>query len=245
MYTLAIAAQKGGTGKSTTCHALGAEFSKAGRSVLLVDADPQGDLSLSVTQEQPQKTLYGVLQGAAKISDAIYNCAYGGIIAPGDRLKEKDPIAGREPEQALKRALEAVKKAYDVCIIDTPPQLGLLTITALTAADGVIVPATADRYSLEQLSEFYRTFSGIRQTTNKTLRLLGVIMTRYNGRVGLYQDILAAMQAQAKVYKTKVYLPPVRATSAVTAWQYGCVSKSTAQQDYAALAAQILKDIKK
>lgn len=245
MYTLAIAAQKGGPGKTTTCNALAAAFTKAGRNVLTVDADPQGNLSRSILKEPAENTLFDVLRGTVPTTDAIYKATYGAVIAPGDRLKEKDPIAGREPEQALKKAMEAVKRAYDICIIDTPPQLGLLTIAALTAADGVIIPVNVDRYSLDQLTEFYRTYTGVRQTTNKRLTLLGAIVTRYDNRISIYKDILAAMEAQAKICKTKVYKPPVRHTSKVVNWQYEGVTKCTAQQDYEELAAQILKDIKK
>ena len=244
MYTLAIAAQKGGTGKTTTAQALAAELAKAGHKLLLVDADPQGNLARTLLQEKADNTLYDVLQGTVPATSATYKARYGHIIAPGDALKGKDPITAPEPAYALKRALEGQKRAYDVCIVDTPPNLGQLTVAALTAADGVIVPARPDRYSIDGLQELHRTCSAIRQSTNKRLQLLGVIVTQYNSRVNLCKDILAALEAQAKILHTKVYLPPVRYTAAVTGWQYEGISKCTAQQDYEALAAQIMADMK-
>ena len=245
MYTLAIAAQKGGTGKTTTAQALAAEFTKAGYNLLLVDADPQGNLSRSLLQEKANYTLYDVLQKDAPTASAIYKARYGHIMAPGDGLKGKEPIIDAQPAYAIKTALEGQKRAFDVCLIDTPPNLGQLTVAALTAADGVIVPARPDRYSIDGLQELHRTYTAIKQSTNKRLQLLGVIVTQYASRVNLCKDILAALETQAKLLHTKVYLPPVRYTSAVVGWQYeGVTGKSTAQQDYEQLAAQILKDIK-
>lgn len=244
MYTLAIAAQKGGTGKTTTAAALAAELSKAGYNLLMVDADPQGNLSRTLLQEKAESTLYDVLQGSVPATNATYKARYGHIIAPGDALKGKDPITGPEPAHALKRALEGQRRAYDVCIVDTPPNLGQLTVAALTAADGVIVPARPDRYSLDALQELHRTCTAIRQSTNKRLQLLGVIITQFNSRANLCKDILSALEAQSKILHTKVYLPPVRYAAAVTGWQYEGITKCTAQQDYETLCTQIMADMK-
>lgn len=244
MYTLAMATEKGGTGKTSSCLALGAELHKAGYKVLYVDCDPQGNLTRTLLQEKADNTLYNVLQGKVPATSATYSARTGAIIPSEEALKGKDPITVPEPAQALKRALEGQRRAYDVCILDCPRSLGQLTIAALTAADGVIVPARTDRYSIDGLQDMYRTCAGIRQSTNKRLQLLGVIVTQYNARVNLCKDILAALEAQAKVLHTKVYLPPVRMCAAVTGWQYEPISKCTAQQDYEALAAQIMADMK-
>lgn len=245
MYTLAITAQKGGPGKTTTALALGALMHKAGHRILFIDADPQGNLSSSLLQEEATNTLYDVLNGSIPITSATYAGLYGPVIAPGDRLKEKDPIQGSQPEYALKRALEAIKRgAYDVCIIDSGPQLGLL-VANMTAADGLIIPTRPDRYGLDMLPEIYRTYSTVKAATNKRLQMLGILITQYNGRVNLCRDILAALEAQARILHTKVYQPPVRFTMGVTAWQYGeFTERSTAGQDYAELATRIMEDMK-
>lgn len=244
MYTLAIATQKGGTGKTTTAAALAAELTKAGYNLLVVDADPQGNLSRTMLQDQAENTLYDVLQNRVPAASATYKARYGHIIAPGDGLKGKDPITDPEPAYALKRALEGQKRAYDICIIDCPPNLGQLTVAALTAADGVIVPARPERYSIDGLRELERTCHAIRQSTNKRLQLLGVIITQYQQQVVLQQGIVSALGVQARALRTKVYQPPVRFTATVGKWQYEGVTRCTAQQDYAELTAQILADMK-
>lgn len=244
MYTLAVATEKGGTGKTTTAQALGAELFKAGHSVLYVDCDPQGNLTRTLLQEEAQHTLYDVLQGRVPATGATYKARTGHIIPSEEALKGKDPITGQQPAYALKTALEGQRRAYDVCILDCPRSLGQLTIAALTAADGVIVPARPDRYSIDGLQDMARTCSAIRQSTNKRLQMLGVVITQYNGRVNLNKDILAALEAQAKILHTKVYLPPVRYAAAVTAWQYEGITRCTAAQDYEELARQIMADMK-
>ena len=244
MYTLAIATEKGGTGKTTTAQALGFELSKAGHSVLYVDCDPQGNLTRTLLQEKAEHTLYDVLQERVPAASATYTARTGAIIPSEEALKSKDPITAQQPAYALKTALEGLKRAYSVCILDCPRSLGQLTVAALTAADGVIVPARPDRYSIDGLQDMHRTCTAIRQSTNKRLQILGCIVTQFNSRVNLCKDILAALEAQAKILHTKVYTPPVRYAAAVTAWQYEGVTRCTAAQDYEVLARQIMADMK-
>ena len=216
MYTLTVSCQKGGTGKTTTAVAVGAELSRAGYRVLFVDCDAQANMT------------------KAEI-EAPFT---GGKLAP---------LYGSEPEYRIKRALQAVENDFDVCIIDTAPTLGEMTIAALVAADGVIVPVRADRYSLYGLQDFHNTFMTVKeQTTNRAVKLLGVVITQYSGRSSLARDIADAIRDQAKKLKTKVYEPPVRSTISATEWQYtGYTVGSTAQKDYAVIAQQIISDIKK
>ena len=228
---------------------MGAELNKAGYRVLFVDCDPQANLTRAELEKPPQFGLYDVLRGTHKTADAITAGRNGHILPSDGRMAQGGklaPLHGTEPEYRLKRALRAVADQYDVCIIDTAPTLGELTIAALIAADGVVVPVRADRYSLYGLQDFFSTFQTVReQTTNTNVNLLGIILTDYSGRSTLARDVADAIRQQAKTLKTKVYEPPIRHTVAAVEWQYeGHTAGSTAARDYAEITAQIIKDAK-
>ena len=250
MYTLTVTCQKGGTGKTTTALAVGAELDKAGYRVLFVDTDQQANLTRTQLEKPFTVGLYDVLTDK-KISTAqgITDSRNGHILPSDSRMGQGgkySPLYGSEPEYRLKNALQAVADQYDVCIIDTPPTLGELTIAALTAADGVIVPTRADRYSVYGVQELYQTFQTVKQqTTNHSVKMLGVVVTQYNGRATLARDVLETLKDQARKLGTKVYEPPIRATIAATEWQYlGYQGTSTAARDYAEITQQLITDMK-
>lgn len=251
MYTLTVSCQKGGTGKTTTAVAVGAELSRAGYRVLFVDCDAQANMTKAEIEAPFTVGLYDVLTNRkTKTTDGIVASRNGYILPSDTRMAQGGklaPLYGSEPEYRIKRALQAVENDFDVCIIDTAPTLGEMTIAALVAADGVIVPVRADRYSLYGLQDFHNTFMTVKeQTTNRAVKLLGVVITQYSGRSSLARDIADAIRDQAKKLKTKVYEPPVRSTISATEWQYtGYTVGSTAQKDYAVIAQQIISDIKK
>lgn len=249
MYTIAVGIQKGGAGKSTSTLALGSCLSRSGYEVLYVDADPQANLTSALLETEPEYTLYDVLKGK-KISDAIITARNGHILTADPRLAELNTDV-RADLRTLKTALEAVKTAYDVVLIDCPPNLGQMTLYALFAADGVLCPLKPDRFSVDGLQEFYQTYTEVKQTRKEigikgTFTLLGIILTQYNQRVTLNQSIYNMLQKQAEELKTKVYLP-VRRTVTVDNWQYtGDVfaGNSTAVQDYQQIARDLVDDIK-
>lgn len=251
MYILTIANQKGGSGKTTSCLALGQAFALAGKRVLYVDADAQASLTRCMTAKTPTKTMTDLVTGNDPVSSIIQNTENGDIIAAGVRMAASNTETGMDLRR-LRTRLEAVKNAYDVAVVDTQPGIGILTQLALFAADGVIVPAMPDRFGLEGLKAFYKTFKKTTADRSRAgvispLVLLGVIVTQYQGRTTLHKQVLEAMQAQAAQYTTKVYLPPIRTTVRVTEWQYTSDvygTRSTAGDDYKAVADEIMKDIK-
>lgn len=242
MYTLAIANQKGGVGKTTTAAAIAQGLHNIGCKVFSLDADPQANLS-DLLQAEAGASLYDVIQGNAETAAAIQTTTAGDILRADKRLAEKGILEGKGELGKLKSILQPLQHKYDLCIVDTPPQIGALTIAALMAADGFIVPAKADRFSVQGLQEVYTTSKAI----NPALELLGVIVTQYNARTTLNKAVLDALQKQAEVYHSRVILPPIRRTIAAEEWQYtGDIygDHSTAAQDYAEVCRQIPKLIK-
>ena len=250
MYKLSVCCQKGGVGKSTTALALGTELSKAGYSVLFVDTDAQANLTRTQLEEPFTIGLYDVLTDRKiKTMQGIVRGRNGAILPSDSRMGHGGkyaPLYGANPEYRLKTALQEIENEYDIAIIDSPPTLGDMTIAVLTASDGVLVPTRADRYSVYGVQEFYSTFQTVKeQTTNSKIKMLGIIVTAFNGRATLARGVLGTLKEQAHKLGTKLYEPPIRATIAATEWQYiGIQGTSTAQRDYAELTKQLIVDIK-
>lgn len=238
MYTIAIANQKGGVGKTTTAAAVAQGLKAAGYKVLVLDADPQANLT-ALLQADAGASLYDVIQGA-KIQKAIQETTAGDLI-PSEKALASPKL--KLTPTTLQQILQPVQRQYDVAIIDAPPSLGALTVSALVAADGVLVPTRADRFSLTGLQELYASM----QAVKPQLDLIGVIVCAFNGRTTLNKAVLDALQEQAEIYHSRVLQPPIRRTVAAEEWQYtGDIygDKSTASEDYAAIVAQIPKLIK-
>ena len=215
MIKVAVVAQKGGDGKTTTAHALGAGLARyhAAR-VLFVDMDAQGNLSRTLEADRSGSlpTVLEILTGEIRAKDAIQHTG-GGDVIPASPL-----LAGADREEALsnvgreyrlRKALEPLEKAYDYCVIDTPPALGILTVNALTAADLVVIPAQADDYSLDGVERLSDTIQTVKQYCNPKLRISGILLTRYNGRTNVtnyLDELITEMAAQigAKVYQSRI-----------------------------------------
>ena len=154
MNILAVINQKGGVGKSTTAHAIGAGLALKGFKTLYIDLDAQGNLSYTAGAESLNITILEVLQKKADITQAIQHTQQGDIVASTPALAGADIIiTATGKEYRLKEALKPISGLYDYCIIDTPPALGILTINALTACSGAIIPTQADIYSLQGIGQ--------------------------------------------------------------------------------------------
>jgi len=200
MRILAIANQKGGTGKTTTALNLGANLASQGRRVLLVDLDPQSSLTLATVGEC-DKTLANVLGGAQPgnltMSAIIHHLAPGLDLAPGDlalSTSEMTMAARLGRENVLKKALASVT-GYDLVILDCSPSLGLLTVNALTAANAVIAPTLPSALDLRGLRLFLASLEAVTQELNPGLQLLGVVICQYDARLNLHQAALADLEA--------------------------------------------------
>lgn len=197
--------QKGGVGKTTTCVNMAAYLSNAGRKVLLVDLDPQGNATtgLGFSKSALKKSVYNVLIEEEEVKDNILGTELENLfILPANidlAGAEVELVYKKSREKVLKAALDKEKRNYDYILIDCPPSLGLITINALAAADSVIIPIQSEYYALEGLSQLMNTISLVRQHLNKSLKVEGVVLTMYDGRSLISKQI----SAEIKKYFTK------------------------------------------
>lgn len=207
---IAVLNQKGGVGKTTTTINLAAYLAKSGQNVLIVDSDPQGNSSsgLGIDKQQLASTLYDVLFGRADVHQTIHKINSKLSILPanaGLASSEVELVGLPSRESRLKAALDSLN-GFDYILIDCPPSLGLLTINALTAADSVLIPVQAEYYALEGLSQLLSVIQEVRQALNPNLDILGVLITLYDSRNSLSEQVKKELQSyfQAKLFTTIV-----------------------------------------
>ena len=194
---IAIANQKGGVGKSTTAVSLGASLADLGYRVLVVDLDPQGNAStgLGIRHEAREITVYDVIVSEASVHDAIVPTPVARLSAIPSTIDlagaEIELVSQFSRETRLKKALATVREgAYDFILLDCPPSLGLLTINALTAAEELLVPIQCEYYALEGLGQLLRNVSLVQQNINPGLRLSGIVMTMFDPRTKLSEQVV-------------------------------------------------------
>ena len=207
---ITLANNKGGVSKTTIAQALANGMKKKGYKVLAIDLDPQGNLSYAMDAGKPPLTAYDLLEGK-QAEDCITSTAQTHLIASNNHLAS---VQINTPD-ALKERLEPLKSRYDYIIIDTAPALNMLNINALTASDFVIVPATADVFSLQGLAQFAQNIVSIRDKYNPDLRIAGIAISQFNKRTILNRQLSKAMQDVAKTLNTKVFNSKIRNAVAV------------------------------
>lgn len=209
----AIINQKGGVGKTTTAAALTDGLTRRGFKALAIDADAQGSLSFIMGAEA-QKGIYEALKGEP-VADLIIGTEQGDLLPSTPALFGADlefTQTGRE--YLLRDALEGISGIYDYIVIDCPPQLGILTVNALTAASDVVIPMKADILSLQGLGQLNDTISKVRRYCNRSLRIAGLLITQ-NRKTALSRDLADVIADQAKQLDTRLYTAQIREAVAI------------------------------
>ena len=217
MKVIAIANQKGGVGKTMTSVNLATMLNERGHKALLIDTDQQANSTDTYRASfEGEVTLYDCWLAEPESRENICSCIQhtdiGDIVAGDPLLREaenkiaKDPIAGLLSFKKMLSDLEG----YDYVIIDCPPAVGALLQSILVASDEVIIPVTADRYSLQGLSQIWETIQNVRQSMNSGLSIAGFLLVRYNTRTNLNKDIYAALKDIAEKLETKVFSTYIR-----------------------------------
>ena len=205
---IAFTNQKGGVGKTTSAINIASALGIMGKKVLLIDSDPQGNTSsgVGVRKSQLTSTTYDVLIGRCSASAAIQHTEFKNL----DVMPSTMDLAGAEFELAdiekretrLKSAIEEIADNYDIIIIDCPPSLGMLTVNALVASDGAVIPMQCEYFSLEGLSQMMMTIKQVKRLYNKKLTLTGILVTMYNGRLNLSLQVIEEIK---KYYANKLF----------------------------------------
>jgi chromosome partitioning protein len=244
----AVANQKGGVGKTTTAINLGAGLGALERRVLLVDCDPQGNATRGLGGRATSPHLYHALMGEAPLAEVIRPSGFPNLdLVPTarDLVGVEVEFVGRAGwEGILKEVLSGVADRYDTILIDCPPSLGHLTVSALTAADGVLVPLQCEYFALEGISELLATVKRVQASLNPRLGITGILLTMYDDRTNLSREVADEVRRHFpdKVYET-VVPRNIRLAEApshgLPIFQYDI--KSRGAEAYLALARELLR----
>ena len=209
---ISFANQKGGVGKTTSAVNVAAALGKKGKNVLLIDMDPQGNATsgVGISKKNIKYSIYEVLLGEVSAKDAVIPTKFKNLSV----LPATIALAGAELDlnemddkgRGMVNAIAEIKNDYDYLIIDCPPTLGLLTINALSASDGVIIPMQCEFFSLEGLSQLILTVKRVRQSYNPKLEITGILLTMYNGRLVLTNQVIEELK---KYYSDKLFKTPI------------------------------------
>jgi len=249
---IALTNQKGGVGKTTSAVNIAASLAVSEIRTLLIDMDPQANTTTGIAEiieKRAENTIYDTLVDEIPIKDTITKTTFNYL----DAISSTKDLVGAEIELVsviareleLKKALAKVKRKYDYIIIDCPPSLGLLTLNSLTAANALIIPIQAEYYALEGLGQLLNTIRLVQQHLNKNLKIAGVLITMFDGRLNLSKQVLGEVKGYFgdKLYNTVIHRN-VRLGEAPSFGKPALLydANSVGSQDYMTLVEEIIKN---
>lgn len=207
-YTISLANQKGGVGKTTSAVNCAAAVAALGKKVLLVDLDPQGNATsgVGIQRKKVRVSSYDIVIGRAKASEAVITTGFENLSVIPSQIAlagaEYELIDAESRELLAKNALSEISDNFDYIFIDCPPSLGILSINALAASSGVIIPMQCEFYSLEGLSQLMMSIKQVKKLWNPSLEITGILITMFNGRLNLSMQVLDELK---KYYADKIF----------------------------------------
>lgn len=243
--TISLVLQKGGVGKSTTSQALASTLGFKHKKVLLIDLDPQTNITYSSGVDNPKRTITDVLGEDCKADEAVIKCKYYDLLAADSYLTNVE-MAEVEPT-LLKNVIAPLKSKYDFIIIDTPPALGNLSVNALVASDYVIIPTEPRPFALQGLGRLHSTIESVRNGYNSNLKVLGILLIKYHNRTVLNRDLKDMIEDYAKLMNTIVFNATIREGIAVAEAQtvrqplIDYAKNSNPNIDYKGFTSEVLK----
>lgn len=251
MITIAVANQKGGVGKTTTAIALSSAFTRCGKKVLVIDTDPQGNLTAALGINPDKVPGLVELLCSESTVGKIRIGTFSGDLIPCSILFANADRRLTQPYafSLLSSKLEAYQEEYDYCIIDAPPSLGILSLNGFNAADYVIVPVNASAFSLQGLSSLFEIIELVNSKGKHTVDVLGILLTRYNSRTKLAAEVLETLENIASEKNTVVFRSKIRQSIKMEVSQakridpFSDVVHSKASEDYLHLADEVINRI--
>lgn len=250
---ISVANQKGGVGKTTTTQALFSGLVLKGYKVLAIDLDPQSNLSIALgaVTDETVNTIFEVMDNVCPIIEAIQKIDGGSVIPSNILLSgaEREFINKMRREELLRTQLLNISKDFDFILIDTPPSLGILTINAFCASDKIIIPMGADFFSLQGLSQLGDTVAAVKEHFN-SLTIEGILLTRYNNRTLLSQELTDVINGAAINLKTKVFKTRIRSSISIQEAQTQsenllAYANTNAQLDYREFVEELIEGFAK
>ncbi len=201
---ISVSNQKGGVGKTTTTINLSAFLAEKGKRVLIIDIDPQANsgYGIGINVEDMDSTIYEVLIEHTKIRDAIYKTDIENLYIVPSNIHlsgaQIDLLYVDNKEFILKKAISDIREDFDYIFVDCPPSLGILTLNSLVAADSVLIPLQCEYYALEGLSQLLKIIAMVQEKLNRNLKIEGVVLTMYDSRTNLSQQVVSDIKAYFK-----------------------------------------------